>query len=67
MKSFRIAQKALFAVFVCSILMNTMLMNILQWINLLIRFFRIYRIRLRMLYNLSSSSLIIYLNVLESI
>ena len=29
MKSFRIAREALIAVFVCSILMNNMLMNIL--------------------------------------
>ena len=65
MKSFRIAREVLIAIFVCSILMNTMPMNILQWINLEIRFLRIYTIKLRMLYNLSSSSLIIYLTVLE--
>ena len=47
MKPFRIAREALIAVFVCSILMKTMLVNILmnKWLNLSIRLLRIYRIK----------------------
>ena len=66
MKLFSMAQGALNVVLVHIILINTMLMNIFKWINPWIRFLRIYKIKLRMLYNLSSqaSSLIMYLNVL---
>ena len=66
MKLFRMAREGLIAILVYNILINTMLMNILKWINLWTRFVRILRIKLGMLYDLSSqaSTLIIDLNVL---
>ena len=66
MKLFRMARDELIAVLIHNILINTMLTNILKWINLWTRFLCIYKIKLGMLYNLSSqaSSLIIHLNVL---
>jgi len=66
MKFFRMAREALIALLVYNILLNAMLVNFLKWINLWIRFLRIYRIKFGMLYNLSSqaSSFIIYLNAL---